>query len=737
MNIYEILKTLVTGQLDDRPDQEFERLNRPLSRLAGRIDLKPKLLPREGGPAETPPGADALPMSAVLRIDPEQPFVSGDVFQARDAFKGPYKLGGRTDWFYSFYGPLRYVIRTETTKVFAGVCVIVRNQGAKSDPFVQRGAVAITTDLSESHIIDVQFLYYFDSGVVHAWRGHQSAPTDPAFRRVRLIFWADETVKENEKYSKIVDMLTDEDDIFSVRGALRSVGIDALVEHEHDFDTICRMAPVADDDPCSDPFLERDADADADWTHIIRFEDFNAAHDGADAHDGHDHPSGGTDNTIYGITHGLGDAQHRFRSRFQARINLASIAADAKERGLEFEGPDAELKQMAWQVRHTTVHEFGHLLNMPHPWSRETAYDLLDTSMPDAMSWMNYPGLFPLGTITKAYLSSFGRPQRDALTARLSKRFHQRHRENIRRNAGYTQMEKHFIRHAPLNQIAQGGDTFLDHRLPAPKIKPPTNRSDVRLEIVVPMGGALHPAREVNLFFFHQLKGNTEQLPVLPAFVRVHGGHGPGDHDHDKIASLVAGNLQVLLRKRNTLKPEHWFNDEPTKILILDPIKDLEDRKAILSKASALDMGIADEIGDPESTRSDLITLPWLELSRLKDMFGNGSLHEFAMQAVLFLDGSEIRSEVLRLTYSDVPDNIATRRTVLHPFASALSAKGDRKHFEVSPLIAAHTTVRTLLGEAGPISVPTLTNLGREIFANANQIHLFNMSDATMAKLIE
>ncbi len=187
MNIHEVLTTLVTADPKGATHPKFDQISGALKDIAGRWAVKPEITVSDS--------EDELDR-ADIRIDPDAPFVSGDVFGRNPEFAENYKLGGKTNWRYSFYGPLRYVIRNENELIYFGVTAVVRNGGSSDDPFVQRGAIAIATDLGGKTLKRFEFLYFFRGfGTVRTWHAESVGARAPVFfRKIKLLFWRGEAL---------------------------------------------------------------------------------------------------------------------------------------------------------------------------------------------------------------------------------------------------------------------------------------------------------------------------------------------------------------------------------------------------------------------------------------------------------------------------------------------------------------------------------------------------------------
>ncbi len=185
---------------------------------------------------------------------------------------------------------------------------------------------------------------------------------------------------------------------------------------------------------------------------------------------------------ILGTTFGLDGNDPKVRARSSAVIFIKKIVESYRlAHGLS---PDDDLEDhidaLATRVRVAYIHEFGHLLNLPHCWQ----WDLFRTpaleAEPAARTWMNYGSRYPLGDFSRMLRRKA--VEREAAGQNLDiaaqrERETALAREDSERNLsaglaqpGFSHAEHRWIWHAPFDHIASGGEYFtrrfeVDYRL--------------------------------------------------------------------------------------------------------------------------------------------------------------------------------------------------------------------------------------------------------------------------------
>lgn len=501
-----------------------------------------------------------------LRIDADDGAgeISGDIFKPGcDIVKGR-PIGERRDWALSFFGRLTGFVPEDDGARFFGLCNGVAANARPGGPqigFVVELLVnpsgTCIREIKLAQVVEDASGYNFEQ----QWRAEQPGEPDRnIFRRVHIRY---AVTKAAEDRGAVLDPLFEESDDFFLGHTLEAAGIAARFERldiranpyneiAGDFDKYAPNRLIQSELSGSVGTKYPDTD----WQAFILFaavqkraqQPFSErTEDGtADAS-----KSPVAKSAALGYALGLAENASRFRSRFGAVINLAALG------GISDWAPDhlGADRRFSYLTRQTTLHEFGHLLNLPHPWNREHAHQLVGPSNPASPTILNYPTRHPFGWASVAVTSQvsewedtlfadasgYGRDatKQTVLSERM-RTFEDRHRYGQ-----FDEGERRFIRHAPFDQIAEGGRSFKDARRASPQFGRQEPVAGKKLELVQRSGGKFVALKKLKSFTW--LSSGVAELPPLPLWIRVVDGEG--NEQAIGPVSFGMGHLQLLLKE--------------------------------------------------------------------------------------------------------------------------------------------------------------------------------------------
>ena len=423
-----------------------------------------------------------------------------------------------------------------------------------------------------------------------------------------------------------------DDDPWTLVNAMRSEGIE-LTTQAHDTESLSMpKRPGASPDGLLEDILVDIAEgaasevlmngASPDWTLALVLSD----------HPRKDMPHGGTQ--ILGRAYGLLGGQNRFRTRFGAIVHINKIAEEVPDLG---PGID-EVEALRRVILHHIMHELGHLLNLPHCWERERGFRILGGPAPDLDSYMNYASSWPFGSASSSHYADIQEPPKEARrSAQRLRYFNQVGLSGSIRTRGFDEAERAFISHAPFDQIAQGGRTFLDAILPEPAFLPPSQGTP-RLEIGSRSAGAFHPVELIELWHWRSRDRSTVCFPPIPALVRFTPPPGSAISDDFRFES---GALQLLIRPfYGDQRPAH----EPApRTVAFDPSRSLELVRPIVQ-------------------RPNEVLLPWMTLDDVMAYYLDNPV-VFDLQVVYFRDSDTSHaSNIVRVSFQEPRTHPASSR---------------------------------------------------------------------------
>jgi len=543
-----------------------------------------------------------------LRLDFQNHMISGDLFGPLSAFNSAFVLGGRRNWHRSFFGPFSHVIRTANSTFLCALCETAKVDHASPAP---HGFAGI--EIRDGEIKDAWYLAREANGARIVCHGDLTATTTETrdyYRHIQLHCLTEDLGAEAKAAAEMV-MGTGE---LSMVAALETLGIKATISKERA--TRLRDTKAGYSGSCAPKTPSTCADQTIDWSHELHFVDASK-----------DKKNDRLDN-LKGLAFGFGAPEDRVYTRHTAIINTKNVLLFPDE-----EGPKAlkaAAQKRAWLVRFTALHELGHLLNMPHAWSRAIGHELLGNSRADAVSWTNYPVYHPFGELSLNDIRTMEEKEKKARRAHFNNQMYEQEQAEMPAGGGFDAAERRFIWHAPLRHIAQG------HRS--------AQTNDLHLEIMTRVADpdSLDPAgiEVAPLAIDAFVIGHPEvsQLPMIPAYLKLFENQdtqGTRTEVPLTAAHLDTGRLQIFLRLLQRLEPRDLLDSLPTRMYTVDMM------------GGSVPMGT-----EPERLSHNQIDLPWFEQRRLRKMYKNQIPTRFAMQAVYFDRGEELRSNPVLLNFT-------------------------------------------------------------------------------------
>lgn len=655
-----MLPTIISQVLDGEATRSsiLEPDTTSLKGLSGRWEMTVNI--KDGGSADL--------WQVTLRI--EGSLVSGDIFQPVQSGRGaPATIGCRDDWRFSFWGRVDQAITVNETgeRWLVALCDATHRFLEPSAP-QPRAIVSLRDEGGGRPAIRLSLLWSED-GSGNLEPDHERSGVVPpgatratGMRKVLLTYVAVATEgtpqEQKARKEEIVRGLFEDTSHgeftskWTLEACMAEEGIDLIVEPDRKAGEPDRVTPngippgAAADATLEDILVEvgrKNLDgrhADHDWRFVLILS-------GDDAPD----PQGGRQ--ILGRAYGLGGGQNRFWTRFGAIVHVARFEDDVEEfprdkleeignKVNEFRSAPPLSEQAAVElgkqemrrrlICHYAMHELGHLLNLPHCWERDLGFRMLGRADPAACSYSNYPSSQPYGPAASAHFAPFEQDERKKRTKSQRLRYF----EEVGLTAdgrlkGFDKTERRFLHHAPFDQIAQGGRTFLDHVLPAPTIVKRTEISAARagpqknaiegIEIVCHNAKDFQQVDEIRLWHWRSRDGSQFCYPPIPAIVRPIGVSSlPRDFRFE------VGALQLVV------KSEPAFSAE--------------------SKTIALNPSRSKGLNAPGRFQNSVL-LPWVTLSEATE-FAEG-IHEFSIQVVYYENiQTSFASNVVRVSYKDV-----------------------------------------------------------------------------------
>ena len=558
-----------------------------------------------------------------IRIDDECGMVSGDVFAATKPRTLPH-------WHYSFYGAPSHLVKTASQRKLLVPCSVNMKDLPDNNA---KGTLILT--LSETGAPSCAFTLLINRGAFlprHFWTVEALSDPDPMFREIRLLVETTSFSGDEPDYfaaaQEAIKLLQD-DGPMSVQHAMRHTGLKvSFILKPFDVSATSKLAENFETETVrlvqemAARALENDPSAQAfDWTHFIFFAALNkreASKPIAKVLD-------------YGNAVGLGTARSRFQSRVGAVINLGSIFETIDDAPID---GGSEIDKFAWMLRYTVVHEIAHCLNIPHSWDRDMGHELLGPARPDSQTWSNYGARFPHGD----HVAQVYQGEKDQKTRVQIRKKRRAFFKSFAIDRGFDQDETRFLRHAPLPQIRQGGATFLDHEIPAPRLRKRTNPNGARLVIGAEIGGRI---RETGFVQLPIILGPVQEYAPLPVWTVLFDSNSLEQSEKDRKYfdfNFNSGALQLILRPSdpNITEPTH----RPKEPIALD-IKDLI--------GGTLDLADLEQVSGTE----DLVfaePLPKITRQALDQQLGVAP-DGFWLQAVYYLGKDTLWSNILQVEY--------------------------------------------------------------------------------------
>ncbi len=386
---------------------------------------------------------------ATLRVDHVNGLISGDVF-------GDI---GRRDWLFSWRSEAVFGKADRTPSGgdwdLMAICDLFRSgsyvpQASGSHELPEKLAILLKTGADKS-LVGARLIAVDDDGdVADDLTMTDTAPPQrfAAFRRVRIINVTDIAEESGSLGARILERAIGFDGAV-LRKVLSETGARLYWEHAEEFRYVGTdaatpfeaLAPYQwNDDPYSYAILVSER------------------------------LTGGAG--ILGTTFGLDGSDPKVRSRSSAVIFIKKIVESYRlANGLKPDDDlEAHIDALATRVRVAYIHEFGHLLNLPHCWQ----WDLFRTpaleAEPAARTWMNYGSRYPLGDFSRMLRRKTVRKEaaeQNLDVAAQRERETALAREDSERNLGadlaqpgFSLAEHRWIWHAPFDHIASGGEYF-------------------------------------------------------------------------------------------------------------------------------------------------------------------------------------------------------------------------------------------------------------------------------------
>ncbi|WP_172293144.1 hypothetical protein [Pseudoruegeria sp. HB172150] len=639
-----------------------------------------------------------------LRFDGLGLYVSGDIFIPGKQRRNGILLGGRDDWEMSFYGRISSYLdlggEADGMVCLIVPCALSSNTGRDSGELITNGVLqaVFSTTGGKGEIVSCRLDTVEGAGSELWWPGASvEIPVDGEkldyFRRVRFRYvLGPGTEKEGAGIRSLFDPESKE----SIHSALKQHGIHVIAEEITDTKAFHGEFESADAfrelsaQMLIDAYLRKSQATvpEPDWEHTIVFAGLT---DNNERNPESDAPPQEYKNMFSGVSYGFDRPVNRFRSRFGSVINVTEttrITAKSQMGGVS---------DVTWTLRSVTLHEIGHLLNLPHSWSRHLGHGFLPRNAEASASWVNYHSLYPVGPFARAVINSFEHEdQRPALlTARRENYF------SKMKEGQYDEAEDSFIRHAPLNQIAQGGLTFLDSARQAPALVMPQGDRNKpmgdQLQVVTLSGGEWKPLEKLELWQWHASRNRSvTEIPPIPAFIRL-----KDFQDEFLWYSLATGSLQIVMRAEHGEETQ-W--SPPRNVCVLDPMRLLPSNPEFAATSGLPEKAVV----QPGAT---LMGFPWImkeDVSAHFNTFWHGDRPKrLTFQVIGYrVSGVVMRSNIFEVEYTEKKD-IGSDYIA---FEQSRTAR-DREFFKVPPEtihLAPHETLDTSMQELrGAPIIPT------------------------------
>lgn len=609
-----------------------------------------------------------------LRITANPPFLSADFFRKREEDGQYFLLGGHPDWRYSVFGPI------ENMTVDKGVTTVVVTCDLSADrPLPANGnrpRAFVRLRIANDKLTFMGMTIYPEmQSAFTPWETRDIPDKEDHFREIEVDVQVDQPLVGDADLQAHLALFFNDREL-SLSSGLSAMGIKAHVTRTN-MDRPLDGAFLRDVKP--DPIPETPQSfrsENPDWKHTIFLTNLPLREEDV----GHicDHEA---DVTI-GTAFGLGEHQHRFRSRYAAAVNVDRTILLSEGRGPRgLEG----VKRQAWMLRSTCLHELGHLFNLPHPWQRLLAHQLLGPSTPAGLTVMHYPFSYPFGPTGK--MIDLADADEEAVAQAFNDALLRMERASI---PMLTPKEHLFLRHAPLNHIAQGGHSFLDHMIPPPKITKRVRKGEKRLDIVVQNGltNGVVAIKKMDLFAFKRTRFSEAtrnlELPVLPCMIKFSDDGTTIPLDNEE---LMSGSLQVFVRVLYHNQHDDPYNrNDRTIAYPMDMSRDLSRFVFQLQKKIA-------PSAFPTDPFAGAVQVPWLKWDKMRLFFKDLPLKELLLQAVYYLEGTLYRSTPVELTFIDEGRLF---KTVDFKGSNAEFFSDDQDHFIVGVDEVQHVRCTTL-----------------------------------------
>ena len=333
-----------------------------------------------------------------------------------------------------------------------------------------------------------------------------------------------------------------------------------------------------------------------------------------------------------GQAFGLQDRENRIRTRFGAQVNASVIdqwVNDANVQANRFR-----------HLRRVILHELAHLLNIPHPWQRQIGHRLLGEADPSTSSVTTYGPWNPIGPPLSSYANTMESDDRFAYLSGRRETF-----TALTSHSSYDAAEWRFIRHAPLDHIAQGGRTFVDNFVDPPQLD---EFGTAELMFVGRIGGEWVELGEIAAPRWHWF-GETA-YPILPVLVAPRSD--PALLDRRDFS--FNGALQLLIER----VPGPFDLPSWRPVRTIDPIRS---------------GGLV-----TDSPEIDRAALPWLNYNHMKRTFGSLG-HRYRIQAIYFENRKELRTPIVGLDLTGtVPDELGFPEGAEKPLEFNIYPLGER-----------------------------------------------------------
>ena len=194
-------------------------------------------------------------------------------------------------------------------------------------------------------------------------------------------------------------------------------------------------------------------------------------------------------------------------------------------------GLDLDASEMRREFLFTTVHELGHTFNLLHSFQKDLAVDSSELPRPAAISWMNYPRLFPYGHAYPTLDSGKSWDGRAAFWTEV---------ERVRKNGHpclFDLDEIIHMRHGDRPDVVMGGRWAVNGPEEAEMVDAAAVPGDVNVSLVLPE--------------------KIEPLEQLVGYVRL---INESDRTVDVPANIYAGGgaVDILVKKPNERHARHY-----------------------------------------------------------------------------------------------------------------------------------------------------------------------------------